>query len=88
MFSYALLMELLPSEFKEEDIEKELRRLEELNIIIIDKENMSYTFSNTLVKDVVYGLMLFSQRRQLHRSVVGKKIVKNLQLKCLHRFLP
>jgi predicted ATPase len=71
-------MELLPNEFKEEDIEIELRKLEELNIIIIDsKENMSYTFSNTLVKDVVYGLMLFSQRRQLHRMVVGKSIKKS-----------
>lgn len=33
--------------------------------------DLSYSFGNSLIRDVVYGLMLFSQRRQVHKSVAS-----------------
>jgi hypothetical protein len=32
--------------------------------------NLAYSFVNTLLRDVVYDLMLFSQRKQIHQSLV------------------
>lgn len=39
-------------------------------MIILDP-NLEYSFANSLIRDVVYDLMLYSQKRQVHRHIVS-----------------
>jgi predicted ATPase len=32
--------------------------------------NLTYSFQSTLVRDVVYDLMLFSQRKEIHKRLI------------------
>ena len=59
----------MPPETNPDQVESELRSLEQLTFIVREgREPKTYAFTNTMLKDVVYGLMLFAQRRQLHKA--------------------
>jgi predicted ATPase len=51
------------------EIKRDLRAIENAGIIVLESPdpNLSYTFANSLIRDVVYELMLYAQRRQIHR---------------------
>jgi tetratricopeptide (TPR) repeat protein len=64
---------------KMDDILKDLKAIELLGLVAIVKpppkgrkaDEALYGFVNTLIKDVVYNLMLFSQRRQIHAKIAA-----------------
>lgn len=67
-FSVKMLRQILPAETDQKNLKRALRQIESANLIVLETPdpNLSYSFANTLIRDVVYGLMLFSQRRPLH----------------------
>lgn len=58
--------------FKEEDLKKDLRTIQSAGLIQIETtEPESYVFSNPLIADVVYELMLHKQRRNIHENIAS-----------------
>ncbi|MCB0034586.1 MAG: AAA family ATPase, partial [Anaerolineales bacterium] len=68
-FSLQTLKDVYP--FASDDIDTHLNRLEELDIttLQIPDPDRTYMFKHIIMQEVVYNLMLFTQRRQLHRAV-------------------
>jgi hypothetical protein len=53
-------------------LQKDLTELGKLGILALetpDANNLSYSFSNILIKDVLYDSMLFGDRREIHKSI-------------------
>ena len=69
IFAYRVLRNIYPIAAEKERLPDHLTTLEELDIILPEtpEPDLSYIFKHTLIQEVVYSLMTFSQRRLLHR---------------------
>lgn len=69
-FSFRILYLLLP---EEKNLEESLNKLCNEGFIHLnatkDLADKIYSFTNTLIHDVVYDLMLFSQKREYHKKI-------------------
>jgi len=71
VFAFRILRDIYPIEGEKDNLADHLDTLEELDFTALDAPDpeLRYSFKNTITQEVVYNLMLFSQRRQLHRAV-------------------
>jgi class 3 adenylate cyclase/tetratricopeptide (TPR) repeat protein len=70
-FAYRTLRDIHPLEADRKTLSTYLENLERLNITIIEslEPELLYIFKHIITQEVVYNLMLFSQRQQLHQAV-------------------
>lgn len=70
-FDLRLLRDVHPVPEARDALPEILAALEQREIVSIDASapDVAYSFRHAIVVDAVYGLMLFAQRRQLHRAV-------------------
>jgi predicted ATPase len=70
-FPYSLLQAVYPVEADKESLREHLAILEEHGMVKLraTQPEPSYCFSDADVQESAYSLMLFAQRRQLHRAV-------------------
>jgi len=71
LFPVRTVSVLLPNETDKSNIKQDLNSLERVGMIVKEspEPNLTYSFSNNLLKDVVYNLMLFSQKREIHKNI-------------------
>ena len=67
-FAYRVLRHVYPIRAETERLPAHLTTLEQLDIILPEapEPDLAYIFKHTLIQEVVYNLMTFSQRQQLH----------------------
>ncbi|WP_282572023.1 AAA family ATPase [Roseomonas acroporae] len=72
-FPTALVVDIHPAHHAEAAVSGHLSRHSRLRLLLRDwlDESEGYAFRHGLIRDVAYGLMLPSQRRQLHRDMAG-----------------
>ncbi len=70
VFAYATLNAIHPIEAERILLRSSLAVLEKLDITPLEtpEPDLSYIFKHSITRDVAYNLMLFSQRRELHKS--------------------
>jgi tetratricopeptide (TPR) repeat protein len=70
-FLFVLLHDIHPVEADKPNLPGHLNLLAQLDITQLDKPepDLTYTFKHVITREVAYNLMLFDQRRELHRSV-------------------
>ncbi len=70
-FEFRSLRDVFPLETDTEMLAENIRELERNDIAIPEPDSVepAHTFKHILIQDVAYNLMLFAQRRQLHRAV-------------------
>jgi class 3 adenylate cyclase/tetratricopeptide (TPR) repeat protein len=70
VFPVRTVAAVYPIETSPARIHEDLSRLARLDITPLDarEPELAYSFKHAITQDVVYNLMLFSQRRQLHRA--------------------
>ncbi|HMD80255.1 MAG TPA: hypothetical protein VKE92_03040, partial [Anaerolineales bacterium] len=70
IFEYTTLNAVYPVEAERTMLRSSLVTLEKLDITPLETPDpeLSYIFKHSITRDVAYDLMLFSQRRRLHRS--------------------
>lgn len=70
-FDLRLLSDIHPGESERSQLLEELDYLQQADLILHEKPEpySKYLFKHAITQDVTYNLLLFSQRRQLHRSV-------------------
>jgi class 3 adenylate cyclase/tetratricopeptide (TPR) repeat protein len=70
-FSSRVLRAVYPAGDQPERVEHDLARLTELDLARLEalEPEPTYLFKHALTQEVAYNLMLFAQRRQLHRAV-------------------
>jgi class 3 adenylate cyclase len=70
VFAYATLYAIHPIEAERILLRSSLLVLQKLDITPLEtpEPDLSYIFKHIITRDVAYNLMLFSQRRQLHKS--------------------
>jgi CheY-like chemotaxis protein len=71
VFALALLRDVYPEEDERANVASHLDRLVAANLIApaADHGEHVYAFVAAATRDAAYGLMLFAQRRQLHRAI-------------------
>lgn len=71
VFPFRTLKDIYPIDKDKEFISEHFQILESLDLTPLDRPapDLAYIFKHIITRDVVYNLMLFSQRRQLHRAV-------------------
>lgn len=71
VFAYRLVRDVHPIETDRERVRDHLHRLDELDLTPAEapEPDLTYLFKHAITHEVVYNLMLFSQRQQLHREV-------------------
>jgi len=71
VFPYRILHDVYPIEDERPGLRESLDILARMDLTPLDESEaeLSYLFKHVITQDVVYGQMLFAQRRQLHRSV-------------------
>jgi class 3 adenylate cyclase len=70
LFTLETVAAIYPEKQTRENLQKHLQSLSDLDLIIKRPgESSSYNFKDALAHDVAYNLMLFAQRRQLHRAM-------------------
>lgn len=70
VFFFDVLSAIYPEENEREHLSKYLQALIEQDLIIErSTESKSYSFKDPLTHETAYTLMLFAQRRQLHRAI-------------------
>jgi hypothetical protein len=70
IFTFDTLSAIYPEEHTPDDLVEHLKILAELDLIIKrSTDSASYSFKDPLTHETAYTLMLFAQRRQLHRAV-------------------
>ncbi len=71
VFSSRLLRDIYPIESDKAHLAHYLDALEKLNIILLETlgSDLTYMFKHIITQEVAYNLMLFSQRRGLHRAI-------------------
>ncbi|GAB4211872.1 MAG: hypothetical protein OHK0022_46960 [Roseiflexaceae bacterium] len=71
VFAVRALRAAFPVEQEEIHQSEDLAALERLDLIATDPRDpeQSYSFRHAITQEVVYNLMLFAQRRQIHRAV-------------------
>lgn len=70
-FPYRILANIYPLEQDRAHLPEYLRVLQDLDLIIVStlEPDLTFSFKNTMTLEVAYNLMLFAQRRELHRIV-------------------
>ncbi|MEP7200281.1 MAG: hypothetical protein ABI874_10710, partial [Chloroflexota bacterium] len=70
-FGVQMLRDIHPIDDDKPRLENYLRALERVDLTLLDapEPNLTYAFKHIITRDVAYNLMLFAQRRQLHRAV-------------------
>lgn len=71
VFAYKTLRDIFPIESERPQLSAYLEVLERLDLTPLESPapDLAYIFKHIITQEVVYNLMLFSQRQQLHRSV-------------------
>ncbi len=71
VFAVRILRDIYPIVDDQADLVDHLSRLEQLDLTPLDtpEPDMSYIFKHIITQEVAYNLMLFAQRKQLHRTV-------------------
>jgi class 3 adenylate cyclase len=70
IFTFEILSAIYPEELERDDLLKHLQTLANLDLIIKrSTESASYSFKDPLTHETAYTLMLFAQRRQIHRAL-------------------
>src|SRR5574341_567086 len=71
VFSVRLLRDIYPIDADRRRLAGTLTALERLDLIapVSPEPNPAYTFKHTIAREAAYNLMLFEQRRELHRAV-------------------
>ncbi len=71
VFALRVLRDIHPIAIDRPLLEEHLSRLEQLDLTPLDtpSPDLSYIFKHIITQEVAYNLMLFTQRKQLHRSV-------------------
>ena len=71
VFPFRILRDVFPLASEKERLADHLTTLERLNLTPLEtpKPNLAYLFQHVLTQEAAYGLMLFAQRRELHRVV-------------------
>lgn len=71
LFLFNLLRDIYPIENDKPHLTAYLNSLEGLNITLMEspEPELAYIFKHTLIRDVVYNLLLFTQRWELHQAV-------------------
>ena len=71
VFAYSTLSAIHPVETDLPLLRSSLVALEKLNITPLEtpEPDLAYIFKHSITRDVAYNLMLFAQRRQLHKSI-------------------
>ncbi|KAF0249250.1 MAG: adenylyl cyclase, partial [bacterium] len=71
VFPFRTLQDIYPIDTDKDSISEHFQILETLDLTPLDRPapDLVYIFKHIITRDVVYNLMLFSQRRQLHRAV-------------------
>jgi hypothetical protein len=66
-----VLRDIHPIDIDRPQIEEHLSRLEQLDLTPLDtpSPDLTYIFKHIITQEVAYNLMLFTQRKQLHRTV-------------------
>lgn len=70
VFAFRLLRDIFPVETERPNLMQHLTRLDKLDITPMEtpEPNLAYIFKHIVTQEVVYSLMTFAQRRQLHRN--------------------
>jgi hypothetical protein len=70
VFAYRILREIHPVDADKPYLRDYLDALQRLDITQIDSSepDLTYLFKHAIIQEVAYNLMLFGQRRQLHRA--------------------
>ena len=73
VFQFALLEGIFPLDHSSTGLGEDLNRLDELDITRQVQQNpeIAYTFKHAITHEVIYNLLLFSQRQLLHRAVLN-----------------
>jgi class 3 adenylate cyclase len=71
VFPVRVLRDIHPIEDDKPHLVRELQTLDRLNLTLRDSPppDLAYMFKHVITQEVAYNLMLFAQRRQLHRAV-------------------
>ncbi len=71
VFAFRLLRDIYPIDTDKENLADYMGTLQKLDMTPLDKPEPDpiYIFKHIITQEVAYNLMLFSQRRQLHRAV-------------------
>lgn len=71
VFAFRILQGVYPLDIAQAQLADDLATLARLDITPLDtpEPELAYGFKHAITQDVVYNLMLFSQRRQIHRAV-------------------
>ncbi len=70
-FSFRLLHDIYPVIADRPNLTNHVFRLQQAGLVILEEfePDLNYAFKHTITRDVAYHLMVFAQRRQLHRAV-------------------
>lgn len=71
VFNFSTLMDVHPIEADKPDLAHHVGTLERLDLTPLEtpEPDLSYIFKHIITQEVAYNLMLFAQRRELHRAV-------------------
>lgn len=69
MFKTNILQDIYPDEADRPHLAGHLQSLADLDLLTRDSTDSDYRFKDVLTHETAYNLMLFAQRRQLHRAV-------------------
>lgn len=88
VFSFELLRDVFPLADSRGSLEGHLDRLVGLEVTELEapKPHLAYIFKHIITQEVAYELMLFSQRRELHKAVA--QWVERNRANDINQFLP
>ncbi len=71
VFGYQILYHTFPVESDRPLLEKQLQHLTQLELTTVEQPDpeIEYAFRHVIIQEVSYGLLLFAQRRELHRAI-------------------
>lgn len=71
LFAFRTLRDVYPIEIDKPDLAAHVNHLDQLDITPLQtpEPDLAYIFKHAITRDVTYNLMLFAQRRELHRTV-------------------
>jgi len=71
LFSYRLLYDIHPIEGDKSRLLDYLQQLERLELTqtALPEPDLAYSFKQSLTREVAYNMLLFAQRRELHRAI-------------------
>ena len=80
IFSYRILEAIHPIETDKPELREYLDAVTRLSLTLVESEtpDLAYIFKHAVTHEAAYNMMLFAQRRQLHRAV-GEWIEANHQ---------